>query len=102
MSDGSLRILATNDMGAAFVGVETSWGASGTCAGVAELLEREAASRPAVWLDSGDLAVGAAHPLVGERRWDDVARLPVAAAAAGATSSTTACRRRALGRRAAA
>ena len=71
-----LRILATNDMGAAYVAVPTSWGRSGTCAGVAELLERESAQQPTVWLDAGDLTVGAARALVGERRWDDIARLP--------------------------
>jgi len=78
-----LRIVATNDMGAAFVGVPTSWGRSGTCAGIAELIERERERRPTVWLDAGDLTVGAAQPLAGEARWDDVARLPIAAAAVG-------------------
>src|SRR3954452_20173446 len=79
----ALRILATNDLGAAFVPVPTSWGESGTAAGIAQLLDAERARQPTIWLDAGDLTVGAAHPLVGARRWDDIADLPIAAAAAG-------------------
>src|ERR671923_146575 len=83
-SGAALRILATNDLGAAFVPMPTSYGESGTCAGVVELLEREWARQPTIWLDSGDLVVGSpAHPLRGARPWADVARLPIAAAAAG-------------------
>src|SRR5919108_2037646 len=83
-SGAALRILATNDLGAALVPMPTSYGESGTCAGIAELLEREWARQPTIWLDSGDLVVGSpAHPLRGARPWADVARLPIAAAAAG-------------------
>jgi hypothetical protein len=80
----SVRIVATSDLGAATVPVRTSHGAAGTCAGVAALLERERARGPAVWLDAGDLVVGhPSHPVLGERPWDEVAGLPIAAAGVG-------------------
>jgi 2',3'-cyclic-nucleotide 2'-phosphodiesterase (5'-nucleotidase family) len=64
--------------------LRASHGATGTCAGVVELLERERERRPAIWLDVGDLVVGSpAYPLLGERPWPEVAGLPIAAAAAG-------------------
>jgi hypothetical protein len=78
----TLRIFATSDLGASTVPLRTSYGESGTCAGVLELLERE--PQPAVWLEVGDLVVGnPSYPLLGERPWDEVADLPIAAAAAG-------------------
>jgi hypothetical protein len=80
----ALRILATNDLGAALVPLPTSFGESGTVAGIAALLERERATHPTVWLDSGDLVVGnPAYPLTGERPWGEVAKLPIAATAPG-------------------
>ena len=79
-----LRILATSDLGAATWPLRTSYGESGTIAGVVELLERSREKRPTVWLELGDLVVGhPSFPLLGERPWDDVADLPIAAAAAG-------------------
>src|SRR5215217_8112023 len=79
-----LRILATSDLGAATWPLRTSYGESGTIAGVVELLERSREKRPTVWLELGDLVVGhPSFPLLGERPWDDVAGLPIAAAAAG-------------------
>jgi hypothetical protein len=39
--DTLLRILATSDLGAALAPMPTSFGQSGTCAGIVELLERE-------------------------------------------------------------
>ena len=78
----ALRILATSGLGATTVPLPTSHGESGTCAGMIELLEHE--RQPAIWLDAGDLVVGhPAYPLLGERPWEDVADLPIAAAAAG-------------------
>ncbi|SCF05550.1 2',3'-cyclic-nucleotide 2'-phosphodiesterase/5'-or 3'-nucleotidase, 5'-nucleotidase family [Micromonospora coriariae] len=79
----AVRILATTDLGAAFVPLRTSYGTAGTCAGVAELLERERESQPTLWLDAGDLAVGPVQPLLGRRPWHELARLPIDAAAAG-------------------
>jgi 2',3'-cyclic-nucleotide 2'-phosphodiesterase (5'-nucleotidase family) len=83
--DGTvLRILATSDLGATTVPLRTSYGESGTCAGVVALLERERERQPTIWLDLGDLVVGTpAYPLLGERPWDEVADLPIAAAAVG-------------------
>jgi 2',3'-cyclic-nucleotide 2'-phosphodiesterase (5'-nucleotidase family) len=79
-----LRLLVTSDLGAATVPLRTSYGASGTIAGVVELLERSREKRPTVWLELGDLVVGhPSYPLLGERPWADVADLPIAAAAAG-------------------
>jgi 2',3'-cyclic-nucleotide 2'-phosphodiesterase (5'-nucleotidase family) len=79
-----LRLLVTSDLGAATVPLRTSYGASGTIAGVVELLERSRERRPTVWLELGDLVVGhPSYPLLGERPWADVADLPIAAAAAG-------------------
>ena len=79
----ALRILATNDLGATFAPVRTSFGASGTCAGIAGLLERERAQQPTLWLDAGDFAFGPVTPLLGRRPWPEIAALPIAAAAAG-------------------
>jgi len=79
----ALRILATTDLAAELVPRRVSWGEGGTCAGVVELLERERARQPTVWLDAGDLTVGPAAPLLGERPWADMAALPIDAAAAG-------------------
>jgi 2',3'-cyclic-nucleotide 2'-phosphodiesterase (5'-nucleotidase family) len=78
-----LRILATTDLAAALIPVPTSYGESGTCAGVAELLEVERGRQPTVWLDAGDFTVGPAYPLLGTRPWADMAELPITAAAAG-------------------
>jgi 2',3'-cyclic-nucleotide 2'-phosphodiesterase (5'-nucleotidase family) len=50
---------------------------------VVELLERERERQPTVWVDAGDLTVGPAAPLLGERPWGDIAGLPIDAAAAG-------------------
>ena len=36
-----------------------------------------------MWLDAGDLTVGPAAPLLGQRPWGDMAALPIDAAAAG-------------------
>jgi 2',3'-cyclic-nucleotide 2'-phosphodiesterase (5'-nucleotidase family) len=78
------RILATTDLGANAVPLPTSYGTSGTLAGIVELLDRERELQPTLWLDVGDLVVGnPSHPLLGERPWADVADLPIAAAAAG-------------------
>jgi 2',3'-cyclic-nucleotide 2'-phosphodiesterase (5'-nucleotidase family) len=79
----ALRVLATTDLAAELVPRRVSWGESGTCAGVVELLERERERQPTVWLDAGDLTVGPAAPLLGERPWGDMAELPIDAAAAG-------------------
>jgi hypothetical protein len=80
----TLRILATSDLGAATWPLRTSYGESGTIAGVVELLERSREKRPTVWLELGDLVVGhPSYPLLGERPWADVADLPIAAASAG-------------------
>ena len=80
----ALRILSTSDLGARTVPLRTSYGESGTCAGVVELLERERERQPAIWLDVGDLVVGSpAYPLLGERPWGEVAELPIAASAVG-------------------
>jgi hypothetical protein len=83
--DGTaLRILATSDLGATTVPLRTSYGEGGTCVGVAALLERERERQATIWLDLGDLVVGTpAYPLLGERPWEEVADLPVAAAAVG-------------------
>ena len=82
--DTLLRILATSDLGAALAPMPTSFGQSGTCAGIVALLERERELQPTVWLDAGDLVVGnPAYPLLGRRPWEEVADLPIAAAAAG-------------------
>jgi len=79
----ALRVLATTDLAAELVPRRVSWGESGTCAGVAELLNIERERQPTVWLDAGDLTVGPAAPLLGERPWRDMAELPIDAAAAG-------------------
>jgi hypothetical protein len=82
--DTLLRILATSDLGAALAPMPTSFGQSGTCAGIVDLLERERERQPTVWLDAGDLVVGSpAYPLLGRRPWEEVADLPIAAASAG-------------------
>jgi len=80
----TLRLLVTSDLGAATWPLRTSYGRSGTVAGVRELLERSSEKRPTVWLELGDLVVG--HPsfvLLGERPWGEVAELPIAAACVG-------------------
>jgi 2',3'-cyclic-nucleotide 2'-phosphodiesterase (5'-nucleotidase family) len=79
----ALRVLATTDLAAELIPRRVSWGESGSCAGVVELLERERERQPTVWLDAGDFTVGPAAPLLGERPWGDVAALPIDAAAAG-------------------
>jgi 2',3'-cyclic-nucleotide 2'-phosphodiesterase (5'-nucleotidase family) len=79
----ALRILATNDLGATFVPVPTSFGASGTCAGIVALLEQERAKQPTFWLDAGDLTFGPVTPLLGRRPWTEIGALPIAAAAVG-------------------
>lgn len=79
----ALRILATTDLGTAVVPMDATYGRTGTVHGVAELLERERARRPAIWLDVGDLTVGPAMVLLDERPWDELAALPIACAAAG-------------------
>ena len=63
----ALRVLATTDLAAELVPRRVSWGESGTCAGVVELLNIERERQPTVWLDAGDLTVGPAGPLLGER-----------------------------------
>jgi calcineurin-like phosphoesterase family protein len=66
------------------VPLRTSYGESGSLAGIVELLDREREYGPALWLDVGDLVVGSpARALLDEPRWDDVADLPIAAATAG-------------------
>jgi hypothetical protein len=42
----ALRVLATTDLAAELIPRRVSWGAGGTCAGVAELLERERERQP--------------------------------------------------------
>nr|WP_161556630.1 metallophosphoesterase [Micromonospora acroterricola] len=79
----AVRILATTDLGAAFVPLRTSFGTAGTCAGLADLLEREREAQATIWLDAGDLAVGPVQPLLGRRPWQELAHLPIDAAAAG-------------------
>jgi hypothetical protein len=79
----ALRVFATTDLAAELIPRRVSWGESGTCAGVIELLERERERQPTVWVDAGDLTVGPAAPLLGERPWGDIAGLPIDAAAAG-------------------
>jgi hypothetical protein len=79
----ALRVLATTDLAAELIPRRVSWGESGTCAGVVELLERERQRQPTVWLDAGDFTVGPAAALLGERPWGDMAELPIDAAAAG-------------------
>src|SRR5690349_11129152 len=74
-----MRIVATSDLGAMGVPMRTTYGMSGTLAGVQSLLDERT-----LWLDLGDLVVGnPSYPVLGERPWDDVARLLIAAAAAG-------------------
>jgi 2',3'-cyclic-nucleotide 2'-phosphodiesterase (5'-nucleotidase family) len=76
----ALRILATTDLGTALVPMRASYGETGTCAGIAALLELE---QPAIWLDAGDLTVGPAMALLDHRPWEEMAGLPIAACAAG-------------------
>jgi 2',3'-cyclic-nucleotide 2'-phosphodiesterase (5'-nucleotidase family) len=84
MPGTALRVLSTSDLGAATVPLRASHGESGTCAGVVALLERERERVPAIWLDLGDFVVGhPSFPVRGERPWEEVAELPIAAAAVG-------------------
>jgi hypothetical protein len=69
--------------GAALVPMPTTYGTASTCAGITELLDRECHRQPTIWLDSGDLTVGAVRPLLGAPPWADIAELPIAAAAVG-------------------
>jgi 2',3'-cyclic-nucleotide 2'-phosphodiesterase (5'-nucleotidase family) len=79
-----LRVLSTSDLGAATLPLRASHGETGTCAGVVALLERERERVPAIWLDLGDFVVGhPSFPVRGERPWEEVADLPIAAAAVG-------------------
>jgi hypothetical protein len=80
----TLRLLVTSDLGASTWPLRTSYGRSGTAAGVVELLEQSSAKRPTLWLEVGDLVVGnASYVLLGERPWGEVEGLPIAAAAVG-------------------
>jgi 2',3'-cyclic-nucleotide 2'-phosphodiesterase (5'-nucleotidase family) len=80
----AVRILSTSDLGGATLPLRASHGESGTCAGIVALLERERERIPAVWLDLGDFVVGhPSFPIRGERPWEEVADLPIAAAAVG-------------------
>ena len=79
----ALRVLATTDLAAELIPRRVSWGEGGTCAGVVALLEWERERQPTVWLDAGDLTVGPAAALLGERPWGDIGQLPIDAAAAG-------------------
>ena len=80
----TLRILATTDLGAATVPLRASYGETGTCEGIVQLLERERARQETLWFDLGDLVVGnPAYPLLGERPWADVVDLPIAVTVAG-------------------
>jgi 2',3'-cyclic-nucleotide 2'-phosphodiesterase (5'-nucleotidase family) len=79
-----LRVLSTSDLGAATLPLRASHGEGGTCAGVVALLERERERVPAIWLDLGDFVVGhPSFPVRGERPWEEVADLPIAAATVG-------------------
>jgi hypothetical protein len=82
-SDTAVRILATTDLGGAFVPVPTSFGRAGTCAGITALLDDERRRQPTIWLDAGDLAVGPVRLLLGRHPWAELAELPLAAAVAG-------------------
>ncbi|MEV4083860.1 metallophosphoesterase [Nonomuraea fuscirosea] len=75
--------MTTTDLGFAWTAMRTSWGMSGTSTGVERMLERERERQPTIWLDAGDLTVGPAAQLLGERPWQDVAGLPLLAAATG-------------------
>src|SRR5215213_7328040 len=78
----ALRIISSSDLGATVFPLPASFGEYGTCAGIESMVE--ASQTPAVWFDVGDLVVGSpATALLGERPWDDVRELPIAAAAAG-------------------
>ena len=80
----ALRVLSTTDLGAATLPLRATHGESGTCAGIVALLERERDRVPAIWLDLGDFVVGhPSFPVRGERPWEEVADLPIAAAAVG-------------------
>ena len=80
----TLRIVATTDLGASTVPLRASYGETGTCEGIMQLLERENARQETIWFDVGDLVVGnPAYPLLGERPWADVAGLPIAVTATG-------------------
>ncbi len=84
LSGTALRILATSDLGATTVPLRTSYGRGGTCAAIVELLERERDRQPTIWLDLGDFVVGSpAYPLLGDRPWEEIADLPIAAATIG-------------------
>ncbi|TMR10767.1 hypothetical protein ETD86_38310, partial [Nonomuraea turkmeniaca] len=78
-----VRVITTTDLGFAWTAMRTSWGMCGTSTGVARILKFERERQPTVWLDAGDLTVGAAAQLRGERPWQEAASLPLSAAAAG-------------------
>src|SRR5690349_6926318 len=78
-----LRVLATTDLATAVVPMRATYGPTGTVGGIAELLERERARQPTIWLDAGDLTVGPAMVLLDERPWSEMAALPIACTAAG-------------------
>jgi hypothetical protein len=69
------RILATTDLGANAAPLPTSYGTSGTFAGIVELLDRERERQPTLWLDVGDLVVGNRD---GDRVWWNWCRMPAA------------------------
>ena len=50
--DTVLRIVGTTDLGAALVPMRATYGETGTCAGIAALLEEERERRPTIWLDA--------------------------------------------------
>ena len=64
----------TTDLGTAVVPMRATYGETGTVHGIAELLERERARQPTLWLDVGDLTVGPAMVLLDERPWERAGR----------------------------
>jgi 2',3'-cyclic-nucleotide 2'-phosphodiesterase (5'-nucleotidase family) len=78
-----LRLLATNDLLGTVLPLPTTYGHGGSVHGVVHLLDQERERGPVLWVDSGDLSVGGASGLFGDRALDDIAELPLAASAAG-------------------